>query len=61
MNNLIYNLYGILKISAPYHKVDPLCDIYISLFYSSISNKLLLASYYHEMAILFKSKSGELK
>lgn len=58
---MIYNLPGILKISAALYKVDPLCDIYMDLYYSPISNKMLLASYYHEMVCLFPAKSNELK
>ena len=47
LNNLIYNLPGILSLASPYHKVDPLCDIYIDLFYNAKSNKVVLSSYFH--------------
>lgn len=61
LNNLVYNLPGILSLAAPMHRVDPLCDIYAELFYSPIANKLTLASYYHIMAQLFPSKADNLK
>ena len=61
LNNMVYNLPGILMLAAPYHKVDPLCDIYIDLFYNSKSNKLVLASSFHEMVKLFSSKWSDLK
>ena len=61
LNNFIYSLPGILTLAAPLHKVDPLCDVYVELFYSPIANKLTLASYYHEMAQLFPSKADPLK
>jgi len=58
LNNFIYNLPGILILSAPLYKVDPICDIYVELFYEAASNKLLLASYFHEMVRLFPSKKS---
>ncbi len=58
---MIFNLPGILLLAAPYHKVDPLCDIYIDLFYNPKSNKLTLASCFHEMVKLFPSKWHDLK
>lgn len=61
LNNLIYNLPGILILAAPLHRVDPICDIYIELFYEPLTDKLLLASYFHEMVKLFPSKWAELK
>ena len=61
LNNLVYNLPGILTLAAPYHRVDPLCDIYIELFYHPLADKLRLASYFGVMVRLFPSKGGELK
>jgi hypothetical protein len=61
LNSLLYNLYGILVLAAPHHRVDPLCDLYLALFYSPLSDKLLLASYFHRMANLFPAKAGELR
>ena len=61
VRHLSYNLPGILKLSAPLYKVDALCDVYVELFYQSVSDKLLLASYFHEIARLFPKKSTELK
>ncbi len=29
LNNLAYNLPGILALSAPLYRVDPLCDVYV--------------------------------
>jgi len=48
-------------LSAPLHKVDPICDVYIHLFYEAESDKLLLASYFHQMVKLFPSKYHELR
>jgi len=61
LNNLIYNLPGILTLASTYHRVDPICDIYIDLFYNPKSNKITLASYFHEMVRLFPSKWVELR
>jgi hypothetical protein len=61
INNLAYNLPGILLLSSHLYKVDPVCDVYIELFYQPLTNKLLLASYFHEIAKLFPSKSHDLK
>lgn len=61
MNRLLYNLYGILSLAAPHHRVDALCDLYIALFYSPITDKLLLAAYFHRMAMLFPNKAGEMR
>lgn len=58
---MAFNLPGILALAAPYHRVDPLCDIYIDLFYNPRSDKLLLASYFHEMVRLFPSKWADLR
>ena len=44
---MIYNLPGILTLASPFHKVDPICDIYIDLFYNPKSDKMVLASYFH--------------
>ena len=52
---------GILTLSAPLYRVDPLCDIYVELFYQPLANKLLLASYFHEVAKLFPSKAVDLR
>ena len=61
LNLMAFNLPGVLTLAAPYHRVDPLCDIYIDLFYNSKSNKILLTSYFHEMVALFPSKGKDLK
>lgn len=61
LNNMVFNLPGILILAAPYHKVDPLCDIFIDLFYNPKSDKLVLASYFHEMVKLFPSKWTDLR
>ena len=58
---MVYNLPGILSLAAPFHRVDPLCDIFVELFYNPKANKLLLTSYFHEMAKLFPAKWNELK
>lgn len=58
---MVYNLPGILILAAPYHKVDPICDIFIDLFYNPKSDKLVLASYYYEMVNLFPSKWADLR
>lgn len=47
INNLVYNLPGILILSASHYKVEALCDVYIELFYQPTSNKILLAGYFH--------------
>jgi hypothetical protein len=61
LNNLAYSLPGVLTLSAPLYRVDPLCDVYVELFYQPLANKLLLASYFHELARLFPSKAAELR
>ena len=58
---MVYNLPGILILAAPYHRVDPLCDIFIDLFYNPKTNKTVLASCFHEMVKLFPSKGSDLK
>jgi hypothetical protein len=58
---MVYNLPGILILAAPYHRVDPLCDLFVELFYNPKVNKIVLAAYFHEMVRLFPSKWGELK
>ncbi len=58
---MVYNLPGILILAAPYHRVDPLCDIFIELFYNPRTNKMVLASYFHEMVKLFPSKKLDLR
>ena len=58
---MAFNLPGVLSLATPFHRVDPLCDVYIDLFYNPKSNKTLLASYFHEMVDLFQSKSRDLK
>jgi len=54
-------LYGVLSLAAPHHKVDPLCEVYIALFYSPLSDKALLATYFHRMALLFPNKTTDLR
>jgi hypothetical protein len=61
LNNLAYNLPGVLALSAPLYRVDPLCDVYAELFYQPLANKLLLASYFHEVAKLFPAKAADLR
>jgi hypothetical protein len=61
LNGLLYNLYGILSLAAPHHKVDPLCDVYIALFYSPLTDKALLAACFHRMALLFPNKTTDLR
>ena len=61
LNNLAYNLPGVLALSSPLYRVDPLCDVYIELFYQPATNKLLLASYFHEVARLFTAKAAYLR
>lgn len=58
---MVYNFYGMLALAAPHHRVDPLCDVYVSLFYSPLPNKRLLASYFHLMVRLFPSKGQQLR
>lgn len=41
--------------------MDPLCDLYVALFYSPVADKLLLAAYFHRMATLLPSKAAELR
>lgn len=48
-------------ISSPIYKVDPICEVYMELFYQPLSNKALLSSYFHEIAKMFPSKSNDLK
>jgi hypothetical protein len=47
MNNYLYNFCGTLCLSAQFIKLDPICELYINLFYSSLSDKLILVSYLH--------------
>ena len=61
LKGLLYNLYGILSLAAPHHKVDPLCDVYVALFYSPLTDKTLLAAYFHKIALLFPNKMAELR
>lgn len=61
LNNLVYNLPGILSLTFPLHKIDSMCDVYVELLYHPQSNKIVLGGYFHEMAKMFPSKWGELK
>ena len=53
---MVYNLPGILILAVPFHRVDPLCDLFVELFYYPKVNKFVLAAYFHEMVKLFPSK-----
>lgn len=58
---MAYNLPGILLLSSSLYKVDPVCDVYVELFYQPVTNKLLLSSYFQEIARLFPNKFNDLK
>lgn len=61
INNLIYNLPGILLLSSKFHKTDPLVEVYCELFYEPLANKVTLMSFFHELVFLYPHKRNELK
>lgn len=56
LQNLVYNLPGILSLASFNYSVDPICDVYVEMFYDSNIEKMTLAAYFHEMVRIFPKK-----
>ena len=47
LNNFLYNLPGILKLSKSFYNIEPISEVYIGLFYENVASKPQLLSCLH--------------